>query len=226
MRRMSPYLTRLLLPTRLSANAVTWSMLVVGLVAAFMLSLDSVVAAGAAVVLIQIQVLLDCSDGELARWRKQFSPAGIYVDRLAHYVTETAFPIALGIRADGGWDSIGGWTQLGLLVALIAALIRMESALVDVARAQAGRPVVADTEEVAAPTRTLLRRLRQAAGRLPFYRALVAPEAAMLAFGAAIGDATAGEHVGTRVLVGTLLPIAAITALGHLFAILTSNRLR
>ena len=57
--------------------------------------------------LIQVQILLDCSDGELARWRQQFSPAGIYLDRFAHYVTETLLPIALGIRADGGWDEIG-----------------------------------------------------------------------------------------------------------------------
>ena len=57
-----------------------------------------------ALLLIQVQMLLDCSDGEVARWRRQYSTAGIYLDRMSHYVTETAFPIALGIRADGGWD--------------------------------------------------------------------------------------------------------------------------
>jgi phosphatidylglycerophosphate synthase len=226
MRRMSPYLTRLLLPTPLTANGVTWLMLVVGLAAAFMLSLDSVVAAAAAVALIQLQVLLDCSDGELARWRQHFSPAGIYLDRIAHYVTETAFPIALGVRADGGWDSIGGWTTLGLVVAVLALLIRMESALVHVARAQAGKPVLEDKEAVAAPTSGGLRRARRVLGRLPFYRALIAPEATLLAFVAAVVDAAGDDLTGTRVLVAALLPLAAITVVGHLLAILMSSRLR
>src|SRR5438477_4915067 len=109
MRRLSPYLTRALLRTPLTANGVTWLMLPVGLAAAFLLSLRGVVPALGAVALIQLQVLLDCSDGEVARWRGQFEPAGVYLDRIAHHVTETAFPIALGVRPDGGWGSIGGW---------------------------------------------------------------------------------------------------------------------
>ena len=38
-------------------------------------------------------------------------------------MTEAALPIALGIRADGGWDSIGGWTTLGLLIAVLVLLL-------------------------------------------------------------------------------------------------------
>src|SRR3954447_10141393 len=90
-RRYSPYLTRLLIPTRVTPNAVTYSMIVVGVIAAVALSVPGVATAVAAVVLIQLQILLDCSDGELARWRGTFSPAGIYLDRIAHYVTETLF---------------------------------------------------------------------------------------------------------------------------------------
>ncbi len=44
-----------------------------------------------------------------------------------HYLTETLLPIGLGIRADGGWDSIGGYTTLGLLAAVLALLVRTES---------------------------------------------------------------------------------------------------
>jgi phosphatidylglycerophosphate synthase len=105
----------------------------------------------AAFLLIQCQILLDCSDGELARWRKQSSVAGIYLDRFAHYFTESLLPIALGIRADGGWDSIGGYTTLGCVAAVLALLVRVETALVIVARAEAGLPVAEDTAAVAAP---------------------------------------------------------------------------
>jgi len=118
-------------------NAVTWAMLLVGLLAAGVLTLPGLLAAVAAALLIQLQILLDCSDGELARWRRQFSPAGIYLDRMAHYVTETALPVALGIRADGGWADIGTYTTLGLLAAVLALMVRTESALVHVARAEA-----------------------------------------------------------------------------------------
>jgi phosphatidylglycerophosphate synthase len=226
MRRFSPYVTRLVLPTRISANTVTWATLVAGLAAAFLVSLPGVLPAAGAVVLIQLQMLFDCSDGEIARWRRQFSTAGVYLDRLSHYVTETAFPIALGVRADGGWDSLGGWTTFGLLVAVLVLLIRTESALVHVARAESGKPLVQDTEAVAAPRGSGLRRIRRAFGYVPFFRAFVAIEASLLAFAAAVVDAIAGDLVGTHVLLVALLPVAAITAAGHLLAILASDRLR
>ena len=225
-RRLSPYVTRALIPTRVSPNAVTWAMTVVGLLAAAVLTLPGVWPAAVALVLIQVQILLDCSDGELARWRRQYSTAGIYLDRFAHYLTETALPIALGIRADGGWDEIGTYTTLGLLAAVLALLVRTESALVHVARTEAGKPVVADTADVAAPRATGIRRLRRWVGFFPFFRAFVAVEATILAFVAALLDLALGDLEATRVLVVALVPVAAITAAGHLLAILTSERLR
>jgi phosphatidylglycerophosphate synthase len=226
MRRFSPFVTRLILPTRVSANAVTGLTLVIGLAAAALLTVPGLIPAAGALVLIQVQMLFDCSDGEIARWRREFSTAGIYLDRMSHYVTETAFPIALGVRADGGWDSTGGWTTLGLVVAVLVLLIRTESALVHVARAESGKPLVEDTEAVAAPTGSWLRRLRRALGVVPFFRAFVAIEFTLLAFGAAVVDSIAGDLVGTRVLLVALLPVAAVTAAGHLVAILASSRLR
>ena len=182
----------------------------------------------AAALLIQVQILLDCSDGELARWRRQFSPAGIYLDRLAHYVTETALPIALGIRADGGWDELGHATRRsGSLAAVLALMVRMESVLV-ARRARRGRQ--------AGRARTPRRRRRRAPpgcggcaaalGFFPFFRAFVAVEATLLALAAALLDLALGDLEATRVLVIALVPVAAITAAGHLFAILASERLR
>jgi phosphatidylglycerophosphate synthase len=226
MRRFSPYVTRAILPTRLSADAVTAATIVFGLAGAAVLTLPGILPAAAAVVLIQLQMLFDCSDGEVARWRRQFSTTGVYLDRISHYVTETAFPVALGVRADGGWDDVGGWTTLGLVVAVLVLLIRTESALVHVARAESGKPLVADTESVAAPRGTGLRRLRQVLGVVPFFRAFVAIEFTLLAFAAAIADSIAGSLDGTRVLLVALVPMAAVTATGHLVAILASSRLR
>ena len=226
MRRLSPYLTRLLIPTRLTPNRVTALMIAVGLAAAAVLTLPGLWPAVAVVALIQLQLLLDCSDGELARWRGVSSPAGIYLDRLAHNLTEAALPVALAIRADGGWDSIGGWTDLGLLTAMLVLLIRVESALVYVARAEAGLPVVEDTAAVAAPRQAGLARVRRALSFAPFFRAFVAVEFSFLALAAAIGDEIAGGLGVTRVLVTALVPVALLIAVGRLAAILTSERLR
>ena len=210
----------------MTPNAVTWGMVVVGVLAAAALTVPGLWGAIAAVLFIQAQILLDCSDGELARWRQQSSVAGIYLDRFAHYFTEMLLPIALGIRADGGWDSIGTYTTLGLVASVLALLVRTESALVAVARSEAGKPAAEDTVAVAAPRASGLARVRRALGFFPFFRAFVAIEATLLALAAAIGDAFVDGIPFTRGLVIALVPIAAITAAGHLLAILNSSRLR
>ena len=217
-RRASVYLTRAFLRTRITPNGVTWLMMLSGVAAAGVLCPPGLLPAVAAFLLIQLQILLDCSDGELARWRNVGSTAGIYLDRIAHWVTECALPIALGIRAEE--------PLLGLVVAVLVLLIKGESALVTVARADAGLPPAADTKAVAAPRRGLLRSARRALARLPFYRAFVAMEFTLLALAAAIVDAVTDSLDGSRFLVIALIPVAALTVIGHLVAILASDRLR
>src|ERR671914_475639 len=150
---------------RFSPDGVTWLFVATGVAAAALLAVDGVLPAAGAFLLIQLQILLDCSDGELARWKDVRSPAGVYLDRLAHWVTETLLPIALGVRADE--------PLLGLVVAVLVLWIKGESALVTVARAESGLPPAADTRAVAAPRAGGLRALRRAAGGLPVYRAVL-----------------------------------------------------
>jgi phosphatidylglycerophosphate synthase len=211
MRRVSPFATRLFLRAGLSPNAVTWLFVAAGLAAAGVLSIGGPAAAAGAFVLIQLQLLLDCSDGEVARWLERFSVKGIYLDRIGHYVTEAALPIALGVAADE--------VTLGLVLAVLVLLIKSETALVHLARAEAGKPPPEDSAEVAAPRGGLLRALRRAFALVPFYRAFVAMEFTLLALAAELLDAA-------DVLLVALVPVAAVTALGHLVAILASDRLR
>jgi phosphatidylglycerophosphate synthase len=218
MRRLSPYVTRVLLRTGLSANVVTWLMLPAGLLGALALSFPGVLPAIAAVLLVQLQLLLDCCDGEVARWRRTFSRVGVYLDQVAHYSTEAALAAALGVRADGGWDSIGGWTALGLAVAVLILLLKSETHLLQVAL---GRPP-AQVEDGAGRRRF---RLREGVRLLPFLRPFQAVEASLLALGAAIADALAGELVGSRVLVAVLVGAALVAVAGNLASILASKRL-
>jgi phosphatidylglycerophosphate synthase len=172
---------------------------------------------------VQLQLLLDCSDGEVARWRRTFSPAGVYLDQLAHYSTEAALAAALGIRADGGWDSMGGWTALGLTVSVLILLLKSETHLVQVARARTGTPAAGEAAALpAAPPG----RLRQGVRLLPFLRPFQAVEATLLALAAAVADAVTGELAGTRVLVLVLVAAAVVAVVGNLLANLASNRLR
>jgi hypothetical protein len=109
---------------------------------------------------------------------------------------------------------------------VLALLVRTESALVHVARSEAGKPAAQDTVAVAAPRVSAMRRLRRAVAYFPFFRAFVAVEATLLALAAALLDLAVGDLEATRILVIALVPVAAITAAGHLLAILTSERLR
>lgn len=223
MRRLSPYVTRLLIATPLSPTAVTALMIPVGLAAALVLTLPGLLAAAGAVLLAQAQLLLDCCDGEVARWRRAFSSAGTYVDQLAHYATEAALAAGLGIRADGGWGSIGGWTALGLLVSVLILLLKAETHLAEVALARSGRTPTDDPAE-APPARSPRLRLREGARLVPFFRPFQAVEATLLALAAAAVDAVAGGLVGSRVLLLGLVSFGVLAVLGHAVAILRSNR--
>lgn len=225
MRRLSPYLTRLLVATPVSANGVTALMIPVGLAAALCVTFPGVLPAVAAVLLVQLQLLLDCSDGEVARWRRTFSPKGVYLDQLGHYSTEAALAAALGVRADGGWGSLGGWTALGLAVAVLILLLKAETHLVTIARARSGRPVLGEGEDTAEPPAARLS-LRQGARLLPFFRPFQAVEASLLALAAALFDAFAAGVPGSRVLVVFLAVAAAVAVVVHLVAVLASDRLR
>ncbi|MEP6462837.1 MAG: CDP-alcohol phosphatidyltransferase family protein [Frankiaceae bacterium] len=224
MRRLSPYATRALLRTSITANGVTWLMIAAGLLAAVALSLPGLAGAVAAVVLIQAQLLFDCADGEVARWRATQSPAGVYLDRIGHYTTEAALAVALGLRADGGWGSINGWTTLGLLGAVLVLLVKSETDLVDAARARAGVAVLAD---IGVPPRvSRLGTARQLLRFLPFFRMYLAVECSLLALVAAVADAATGTVAGTRTLLLIFVPAVAGTAVGYLASVLASHRLR
>lgn len=224
MRHVSLRVTRVLLRTGISADAVTWLMIGSGLLAALVLTVPHPATPLVAFLLIQLQLLFDCSDGEIARWRRTCSPAGIYLDRIGHYSTDAALVAALGVRVDGGLTDIGGWTTLGLAVAVLVLMVKAETDLVHVARALDGRPPLADTGSRLRPG--ALRAARRVVRYVPFNRALLAIELSMLAVVAGLVDALAPDLLGSRILLVALVPIAAVVAAGHLLSILRSDKLR
>lgn len=224
LRRMSIYVTRMLLPTRVSANGVTWMMIIIGVAGAVVLIWPSWWAVLLCALGMQLQILFDCSDGEVARVRGTTSPAGVYLDRLGHYLTEALLPIGVGVHADGGLGSLGGWTLLGALTAVVVVLNKSFTDLVHVARAYARLPLLSEDASVAAPRVGFLRRVRAALKTTPFFRAFVAIEFSLITFVVATIDLAIGGHWALRGWTIAMLPLAVVVAAGHLLAVLLSRR--
>jgi phosphatidylglycerophosphate synthase len=229
MRRLSPYVTRVLLPTGISANGVTWLMIVSGWLAAVALLLAGIGGAVLAAVLTQLQMMWDACDGEVARWRATFSPVGIFLDKVGHYSVETLIAVALGVRAAGGVADIRhrlGWVALGAFLAWLLCLNKALNDMVHSARAAAGLGRVPDTARVSAPRSGWLARLRAAARFVPFHRIYHSVELTLIILLAAVVDAAAGGLAATRVLLAVVVPLALLSVVGHFVAIVTSSRLR
>ena len=113
MRRISPYLTRVLVRAGLSANAVTGLMILSGAASGFALLVPGLWGPLLAVLLTQLQMLWDASDGEVARWRGTSSPLGIFLDKVGHYLTESLIPLASACARPGGSTARGGRASAG-----------------------------------------------------------------------------------------------------------------
>ena len=224
-RRLSIHLTRVLVPTRVTPDTVTALMAVAGVGAAVVLTVPTLWAAVVTFGLLQLQLLLDCADGELARWRRATgSVRGIYLDGLAHNVTDALVIAALGVHADGGFHSLAGWCTVGLVAAVLGQLVHAETDQVYVARAKAGLPLPA--ADGVAPTVGALRRLRRALTRLPVNRLLSAWDLGFVVVITAVVDRATGGLAASRVLVVALVGVGAYAVAGHLLSVLTSRRLR
>jgi len=227
MRDVSPYFTWLFLRLGFSANQLTYLMIVSGVAAGVVAGLwHGLTGAIVAAVLVQLYLLLDCSDGEVARFTQQTSITGVYLDRLGHYFSEVALLVGLGFRAQDALEN-GGWVELGLVAALGAALIKAETDNVVVARAKSGNPADPPGGDSAArPRSTGLALARQAAAMLRFHRIIGAVELSLLILAVAVIDQVAGNLTATRVLTAAVAIVAAVQTVLHFVSIVASRRLR
>jgi phosphatidylglycerophosphate synthase len=225
MRRISIHFTRLVVATPLTPDMLTWAMVALGVGAAVVVSVPALWSAVAMFGLLQLQLLFDCSDGELARWRGTAGGArGVYVDNLGHWVTDACVLAGVAVRADGGLGSIGGWTTIGLATAVLALLVHAETDLVYVARSKSGMP--APDVDAVVPQVGLVRRIRRVLARLPVHRLLSAWDLSYVVLAVGVVDGIRGGLGATRVLTLVLLGVAGYAVLGHLLSVLTSRRLR
>ena len=227
MREVSLRIDRHLVQTRVTPNQLTYVMTVCGVLAAPALLVPGITGAVLGVVAVQLYLLLDCVDGEIARWKQQFSLGGVYLDRVGAYLCDAAVLVGLGLRAADLWGS-GRidwlWAFLGTLAALGAVLIKAETDLVGVARHQGGLPPV--KESASEPRSSGLALARRAAAALQFHRLVLGVEASLLILVLAVLDQARGDLFFTRLGVAVLAGIALVQTLLHLVSVLASSRLK
>lgn len=227
MREISLRIDRHLVNTKITPNQLTYVMTVAGVLSALTLLVPGIPGALLGVLMVQLYLLLDCVDGEVARWKKQFSLGGVYLDRVGAYLCDAAVLVGFGLRAADLWGT-GRidwlWAFLGTLAALGAILIKAETDLVGVARHQGGLPPV--KEAASEPRSSGMALARRAAGALKFHRLILGVEASLVILVAAVLDAVRDDLFFSRLMVAVLAGIALLQTLLHLVSILASSRLK
>lgn len=226
MRKLSIYLTWLLVRTPISANGVTVLMILAGGLAGPALLLPGIWGPLVAALLAQLQMFLDCCDGEVARWRNTSSPRGIFLDQLGHYVAEGSIGLFLGVATAVHLAGPFDW-RFAFFGALLMAGIWFNKSLsmtVTMARVNAGLPKLADrTSARQIVGNSLLAKLRALAQFVPFHKIYHSIELTLVSLAAAlVALVVPAVWPGYVVAVSILIwPVS----LGHLLAIWKSSRL-
>src|SRR5699024_7392590 len=154
LRHISIYFTMLLVRTKISANGVTGLMILAGWCIAGSLLIPGIWGAVLAVFFSQVQMYIDCCDGEVARWRGTSGAKGGFLHQVADYTTEGLLAAALGVRAVGECtnliDDPAGAYPLVLAGTALAALVVRDKALHDIVHASGafnGLAKLADSKE-------------------------------------------------------------------------------
>ncbi|MFZ9693137.1 MAG: CDP-alcohol phosphatidyltransferase family protein [Candidatus Nanopelagicales bacterium] len=231
LRKFSPYFTRVFIKLGLSANAVTWLMIVSGFSAALMVLIPGYSGLLLPVLFTQLQMLIDCCDGEVARWNQTFSPLGTFLDKLGHYIAEGSIAIALGLKAAGyslGSTSTLQW-EYAFLGSLLAVLILFNKGMNDavhVARAFSGLEKLPDVKGMNLSNKSLLRTVRKIVSFFPVHRIFHSIEMTIyIALLGVVGRLFDIANIFQLGLIAALI-IAALSTPLHVAAIITSNKLK
>jgi len=93
--KVSIYFTWVCLNLGMNANQVTFLSALIAILGGFLISNDSAFLIFAGALCFQIFAILDMSDGEVARYRKEGGVQGHYMDWFMHFITPTALVMGL-----------------------------------------------------------------------------------------------------------------------------------
>lgn len=95
--RISPYMSSFYIKRNIIPNQITLHMIYSGIIGAILFSLDNIYIKLIGAIFIHMWFILDCSDGEVARYTKTFSRYGKELDYMAHLINHPLFGIAICI---------------------------------------------------------------------------------------------------------------------------------
>lgn len=93
--RVSPYFSGYYISKKIKPNSITLHMIFSGIIGAILFSFPNIYIKILGAVIIHLWFVLDCSDGEVARYTKTFSKFGKEMDYLAHLINHPLFGGAL-----------------------------------------------------------------------------------------------------------------------------------
>jgi len=97
-RIFSIYFTKIFILLGITPNQVTILMIISALIGSTLFAFPSLTLAIIAFFMFQIWLILDCSDGEVARITGKKSLFGPYLDRLNHYIADITIFLSLGLK--------------------------------------------------------------------------------------------------------------------------------
>ncbi len=121
--RVSIYFTKLFLSLNMTANQVTYLFMFLGVISSIAFLGPGLWWAAAGYILFRLHIICDVSDGEVARYRKTFSPVGAYLDYLTHYFVYAVVLFSISVRChlDTGRTSV---LIVGFILSLAAVMNR------------------------------------------------------------------------------------------------------
>jgi hypothetical protein len=117
LRRFSKILTWVAVKIGATPNQVTIASFAIGLYAAYLFAQGDTWSLIVGAILLQVSIIVDCVDGELARYTRKFSELGAWLDAITDRVKEYA--VFLGL-AYGAYEHLG--QNLWLLAAIMMAI--------------------------------------------------------------------------------------------------------
>jgi phosphatidylglycerophosphate synthase len=126
----SIYLTKLLLLTKITANQVSILTIVSGLFGAIFIYISGFFYTLIGIIFFIFSVILDKTDGEIARFKKVFSLRGVFLDETYHLVIPSLFFVSMTISLiDQKMFTMPYFLLLGSLAAISMSFIRIGHSL-------------------------------------------------------------------------------------------------
>jgi len=129
-RALSIHVTRIALGLRLTANQVSLLSVVAGLIAAVALAQLTIPRLAVAVAGLQVFLLLDYVDGEVARYRRMASAEGRFFEQVCGNVVDPLLLLGLSYGVFR-WTESPVWLALGVAAALATVYFRMVPVLIN-----------------------------------------------------------------------------------------------